>query len=150
MFAVLVAASLAVPQQKEKEKEWPEAAKKELRKFEGMWKAVKGVTNGNEETANGGNDVFIEFKGRKLLLGDKEVFEIAALDPSTDPKILDLKAVTDMGQLRKDAVLESIYKLDGDTLMLAVYIGEGKKRPEKFESPKDSQVVWMTLKREKP
>ena len=77
------------------------------------------------------------------------MFEIAALDPSTDPKILDLKTLEDMGQLRKDAVLESIYKFDGDTLVIAIYIGEGKKRPDKFESPKDSGVVLVTLKREK-
>ena len=54
-----------------------------------------------------------------------------------------------MGGTVKDQVYESIYKVDGDTLMLAVHIGEGKKRPEKFESPKDSGVVFITLKREK-
>jgi uncharacterized protein (TIGR03067 family) len=55
----------------------------------------------------------------------------------------------EMGQLRKDAVLEAIYKLDGDTLMMAVHVGEAKKRPDKFESPKDSNVVFITLKLEK-
>jgi uncharacterized protein (TIGR03067 family) len=127
-----------------------EAAEKDLKKLEGKWKAVMAVTNGVEETPTmDGNDVIIEFKGRKLLMNDKELMEVVALDPSTDPKIIDIKALMEMGQLRKDAVLEAIYKLDGDTLMMAVHVGEAKKRPDKFESPKDSNVVFITLKREK-
>lgn len=148
MFAALVSLSLVVATVEEPK--LSDEAKKDLKKLEGKWKAVKAVTNGNEETPMmDGNDVIIEFKGHKLLLNDKEVMEVAALDPSTDPKILDIKALADMGGLRKDTVLEAIYKLDGDTLMLAVHIGETKKRPDKFESPKDSGVVVVTLKREK-
>jgi uncharacterized protein (TIGR03067 family) len=148
MFAALVTLSLSAPVAEEPK--LTEAAKKDLKALEGKWKAVKAVTNGEEETPmTDGAEVILEFKGRKILLNDKEVLVIATLDPSTDPKILDIKALADMGPLRKDTVLEAIYKLDGDALTLAVYVGEGKKRPEKFESPKDSGVVVVTLKREK-
>jgi uncharacterized protein (TIGR03067 family) len=78
-----------------------------------------------------------------------EFFEVAAMDPSTTPKILDLKALLDEGPLTKGSVVEAIYKLDGDDLTIALYIGEGKKRPEKFESEKESMVIVVTLKREK-
>jgi uncharacterized protein (TIGR03067 family) len=135
----------------DKEKALPEAAQKELKKIEGKWKAVKVVLGGNED--GDGKDRFIEFKGRKLIVTDDgkemEFFEVAAMDPSTTPKILDLKALLDEGPLTKGSVVEAIYKLDGDDLTIALYIGEGKKRPEKFESEKESMVIVVTLKREK-
>ena len=49
----------------------------------------------------------------------------------------------------KDTVYESIFKINGDTLTLAIHIGATKQRPTKFESVKDSGVVVVTLKREK-
>ena len=153
MFAALVAFTLAVPGDvpDDKEKALPDAAQKDLKKMEAKWKAVKAVVNGMEETD--GKEIFIEFKGRKLIVTDDgkemEFFEVAAMDPSTTPKLLDLKSVVDMGPITKGTVYEAIYKLDGDDLTLALYFGEGKKRPEKFESEKDSGVVVVTLKREK-
>jgi hypothetical protein len=49
----------------------------------------------------------------------------------------------------KGTIYETIYKINSDDLTLAIYFGEGKKRPEKFESVEDSNVVVVTLKREK-
>jgi uncharacterized protein (TIGR03067 family) len=148
MFAALVALSLVVPAADAKEKELTEAAKKELKKLEGKWTATEILVNGEEATPPEEQKT-VEFKGKKFLLGDKELFEVASLDPSTNPKILDFKAVTDMGEIRKDNTYEAIFKLDGDTLTLALYVGEGQKRPTKFESAKDSGIVVATFKREK-
>lgn len=152
MFAALVAVSLAAPAApQEKEKELPEAAKKELKKFEGKWKATKVVVNENEQENPDidGNPVTLEFKGRKVLFGDKDLFSIPALDPGTDPKCLDLKALMDLGGVSKDTVYEAIYKFDGDTLVIALNVAEAKSRPGKFESPKDSNVAVVTFKKEK-
>ena len=125
-------------------------AKKELKKFEGKWKAVKAVTNGLEETPEmDGKEVVVEFKGRKAVVNGQEFFEIATLDPSTDPKCIDLKSMVDQGQIAKGAVFESIYKFDGESLVMAIHMGSDKKRPTKFESEKDSGVVVVTMKREK-
>jgi uncharacterized protein (TIGR03067 family) len=127
-----------------------EAGQKELKKLEGKWKAVKAVTNGLEETPEmGGEEVVVEFKGRKAVVNGKDFFEIATLDPSTDPKCIDLKSVVDQGPITKGTVFESIYKFDGDDLVLAIHMGADKKRPAKFESEKDSGVVVVTMKREK-
>jgi uncharacterized protein (TIGR03067 family) len=127
-----------------------EAAQKELKKLEGKWKAVKAVTNGMEETPEmDGNEVMVEFKGSKANVNGKEFFLIAALDPSTDPKCIDLKSAVDQGQITKGTVFESIYKLDGEELIIAINIGGDKKRPAKFESEKDSGVVVVTMKKEK-
>jgi uncharacterized protein (TIGR03067 family) len=128
----------------------PEAAQKELKKLEGKWKAVKAVTNGLEETPEmDGQEVVVEFKGRKAVVNGKDFFEIATLDPSTEPKCIDLKSGVDQGQIAKGTVFESIYKFDGDDLVLAIHMGADKKRPAKFESEKDSGVVVVTMKREK-
>jgi uncharacterized protein (TIGR03067 family) len=150
MFAALAALSFVVATADEPK--LTEAAQKELKKLEGKWKPTKVVINGNDENA-GDKDVLIEIKGRMLTAiengKEREVFEFVALDPSVTPKLLDLKALMDMGPLKKGTVYEAIYKLDGDDLSLAVYVGEGKQRPEKLESEKESNVVVVTLKREK-
>jgi uncharacterized protein (TIGR03067 family) len=151
MLATLVAFALAAPAApEEKPKELTEAAKKDLKALEGVWKAVKAVTDGNEETPKmGDQDVVLEFKGRKLLVNEKEIMEIAAIDPATDPKCIDLKALADMGGIRKDTVYEAIYKLEKDTLTLALHVEGGSNRPSKFESAAGSKVVVVTLERQK-
>lgn len=153
MFAMLVAIGLSAPPaepQKEKEKDLPEAAQKELKKFAGKWKAIELHVDGNEQKPElDGNEVIFEFKGRKFLLNGNELLGVDSLDPSTNPKCIDLKGLMDLGGVKKDTVYEGIYKLDGDKLTLAVNVSELKKRPEKFESPKDSMVVVVTLKKEK-
>jgi uncharacterized protein (TIGR03067 family) len=149
MLAVIAALTLAASNADEPK--LSEAAQKELKKFEGKWKAAKVVVNGNAESED--KEVFIEFKERKLIVTadgkEMEFFEVAALDPSVSPKILDLKALVDMGPLMKGTIYETIYKIDGDDLTIAIYFGAGKKRPEKFESEKDSNVVVVSLKHEK-
>jgi uncharacterized protein (TIGR03067 family) len=132
---------------KEKEKELTEAAKKDLKKLEGVWKPVKGIKDGVEETDD--EDVALEFKGRTLLVKDMEFLEITGLDTTTDPKLIDFKTVADRGPLKKGTVFEGIYKLDGDTLTLALYEEGGTNRPTKFESAKGSKVILITFERQK-
>jgi uncharacterized protein (TIGR03067 family) len=148
MFATLTALCLVAATADDLPKLSEDGAK-ELKKFEGKWKPEKIIVDGKEEMPPEGEDMLLAFKGRKMLVGEKEFFDVAALDPSTDPKILDLKALADMGPVMKGTVYEAIYKLDGDTLTIAIHLGEGKKRPGKLESPMGSGVVLVTLKREK-
>src|SRR5687768_16581455 len=113
MVTLFVALVLATPTAPPEEKELPEAAQKELKKLEGKWKLVKEVTaNGEREL-----EVVLEFKGRKLsidMMEKKERFELSvtALDPSTDPKCIDLTFLVEKGPIPKGTVLEGIYKLD--------------------------------------
>jgi uncharacterized protein (TIGR03067 family) len=157
MFAAIIALSLsasAAEPPKENEKDLPEAAQKELKKLEGKWKLTAGNRDEQERPpSQDGSDVFFEFKGRKVILTERDkeavIFETAAIDEKTTPKVIDFKMLVERGPLTKGTVYEAIYKLDGDTLKLAIYFGEGKKRPEKFESPKDSAIVVLTMKRVK-
>ena len=151
MFAAFVALSLTAPTaDPPKEKELPEAAQKDLKKLEGKWKAVKVVANEEEETpTRDGTDIFVTFKAHKVTIEGVNSFQITEIDPTTDPKVIDFKALEDKSGITKDTVYEAIYKLDGETLTIAVYIGAGNKRPQKFESPKDSSIMVITLKRTK-
>ena len=149
MLPALLCLALAAPLDPPKDKDLPEAAKKELKKLEGKWKITKEVTsNGENEKASlgRGDDVTVEFKGNKVVIAAKETFEfeISTLDGAADPKILDLKALADKGPITKGSVIEAIYKFDGDTLILVGYAGEGKKRPANFDPPKDEGVgMWV-------
>jgi uncharacterized protein (TIGR03067 family) len=150
MLATLVALALAAPAApEEKPKELTAAAKKELKALEGKWKPTKLTIDGNDVPAPDGDEGQIEFKGRKFLLGGKDFFDIVSVDPSTDPKLIDFKGLADMGDISKDTVYEAIYKLEKDTLTIALYFGAGQKRPTKFESEKDAKVALVTLEREK-
>jgi uncharacterized protein (TIGR03067 family) len=150
MIATILALALAAPAAPEdKEKELTAAAKKELKALEGKWTVTKLAIDGNDVPAPESDEKNIEFKGRKFLLGGKEIFDIDSLDPSTDPKLIDFKGLADMGEIRTGTVYEGIYKLEKDTLTLALYFGEGQKRPTKFESEKDAKVAIVTLEREK-
>jgi len=62
------------------------------------------------------------------------------LDPKQNPPHLDLNMPGGMGPGTK-----AIYKLDGDSLVVC-YV-TGGERPTKIESPPDSNVRMMTLKR---
>ena len=148
MFAAITTLTLAFAAVEDPK--FTEAAEKELKKFEAKWKPEKIVANGVEEKPPpDAADMLLEFKGRKIMLGEKHLFNITALDPSVDPKIIDMKALDSMGAIMKDTVYESIYKFDGDHLVIAIYVGGAKNRPIKFESEKDSNVVVVTFKKEK-
>ena len=149
MLATLLALALATPAEppKEKEKEFTADAKKDLKKLEGVWKAVKGVKDGEDETDD--EEVLVEFKGPRMLVKDQEFLEVTGLDTTTDPKLIDFKTVVDRGALKKGTVFEGIYKFDGDTLTLALYEEGGTNRPTQFESAKGSKVILITFERQK-
>jgi uncharacterized protein (TIGR03067 family) len=68
------------------------------------------------------------------------------VDPKKDPAEIDLTPPAD----KKEAVLQGIYKLDGNTLTLCFRRGApGAGRPKNFDFPAGSDVIVMTLKRAK-
>jgi len=140
---------------KDKEKELSAEAKKEVKKIEGKWKAVKAMVDGKEEAPEGGEELIVEFVGNKMIVNQgpaergKVELEIAALDPTTTPKCIDFKSLSERPGLQKGTVIEGIYKLDGDTLVIALNPLGGSDRPDKFESPKDSKFIVITFERVK-
>ncbi len=153
MLTAIVLLFLAAPTDppKEKQKELPAEAKKELKKLEGKWKVVK-VADANKEAEipKDTESLVFEFKGADItmLFGDKkESLRVTAIDSTTDPKCIDLI------ETRKDGTertLEGIFKIDGDSLQLAFTIPkDAKSRPTSFDKPTDPRTVVWTFKRVK-
>jgi len=120
-----------------------EAGQKELKALQGKWQIQKEVASEGERDRSADPDGVLEFKGHKVHAEGKEAGEVAALDPSTDPKCLDLKI--NEGPF-KGTVAEAIYKIDGDSLTISVCVTE-KKRPGSFDKPKEAGTILVTLKR---
>jgi uncharacterized protein (TIGR03067 family) len=120
-----------------------EAGQKELKALQGKWQIQKEARFDEERDRSADANAVVEFKGHKLIAEGKEVGEVAALDPTTDPKCIDLKI--DEGPA-KGMTVEAVYKIDGDNLTISISLTE-KKRPTNFDKPKEAGSILVTLKR---
>lgn len=124
-----------------------EAAKKELKILEGDWVFERLEANGKKHKPEDGERAGLAIKGTKCSFQPTgEEAEIAALDPSCDPKLIDLKSIK---AGRQAFIREGIYKLDGDTLTMVLYQGQDKKRPTSFDTPTEAGTVLFVFKRAK-
>jgi uncharacterized protein (TIGR03067 family) len=124
------------------------AALKELKALEGDWVVERIEANGKKHEPDDGKEWKLTIKGTKwtsALTGEKG--EVVALDPSCTPRLIDLKSVPPTD--RPAFIREGIYKLNGDTLTIALYQGKDKKRPTSFETPSEAGTVVFVLKRVK-
>ena len=146
---LLLSLSAVADSPKEKGKELSAEAKKELKKLEGKWQMIKGATS------NGEGDVkeleaFCVISGTELTFsrGDKkETIRVTAIDTTTDPKCIDL---VEIRADKTERTLEGVFKLDGDTLLLAFAVPKGaKNRPTSFDKPTDPGTQVWTFKRVK-
>jgi uncharacterized protein (TIGR03067 family) len=154
MLASLLTLSMMVtsgqaPKDKEKQPELSVEAKKELKKLEGKWQVVKGLGSKGEDDLKD-LEAFCVVEGTKMTFSrgnNKEMAEVTALDPSTDPKCIDL---TDSRPGKPPRITEGVYKIDGDTLQLAITAPKGGKlRPANFDKPTDERIIVWTMKRVK-
>lgn len=147
---VLLAFSAPAEPPKEKEKELPAAAKQELKKLEGKWRLVKAADANKESDVKESEALHFTFKGAELTMsfGDKkETLRVTAIDATTDPKCIDF---AEQRRDKTERTLEGVYKLDGDTLKIALAIPkDGKNRPTGFDKPTDPRTMVWTLKRVK-
>lgn len=123
-------------------------AKKALKELDGDWVAVATASGGKERDVTSDADrPRVSFAGAKFslgkVLGDGE---IVALDPSTNPKIVDfvMRRKPESGHVN-----EAIFKVEKGTLTVVVYLGEGKKRPAAFGVPEDTDTWRFTFERAK-
>lgn len=116
----------------------------DIKKLTGMWELESLEANGEKADVSQASQEPAEFVGDKVLINGEEAFSIK-LDAATDPKIIDFTRLQgdDKGQ-----VLEGIYKLDGDTLTVCAWSGEGtRSRPTEFATKPGSNIVLAVLKR---
>ena len=124
----------------------PERAKKELDQLQGKWVAKEFGRHGKTVDVKD-HELVLEIKGDKWIFTGKEKGVFVALDPTTDPKCVDLKSVEEG---RKGQVDEGIYRVDGVTLTICLHQGGGKSRSTKIEtSPDQPDTILAVFERPK-
>jgi uncharacterized protein (TIGR03067 family) len=124
-----------------------ELAKKELEKLQGTWEWVEAERRGkrvkfdNTTKPAGYGDMVV--KGDTATVG--KVAAKIKLDPSFAPKLIDLDYT------EQKFVLETIYKLEGDTLTICYALGTDrvKNRPSEFKTDENSVFEVRVYKRAK-
>ena len=118
------------------------------------FKAAAGKWTVSKATL-GGKDLTKAFKGVELLLAADGGYTLTIggetdkgtvkVDPTKTPKEMDI-----LGKEGPNAgkTIKTIYKLDGDTLVVCYELGEGA-RPARFETKADSKLLLVNYKRAK-
>ena len=120
--------------------------KKELKKFQGVWRFESVVAGGKKAPADQLKGTTVTFKGDKYTVKkDNEVIQVGIqkLNPTKSPKAMDVRIIEG---LNKGAVMLGIYEIHGDTLRVCFDEG-GKTRPTEFKSPAGSQTFVNVHKR---
>src|SRR5437660_163197 len=121
--------------------------KKELERFRGTWRFESIEMEGKAVPADVLKDAVLTLDGDKFtvkvpMVTYKGTFKV---DVSKKPKTID---VTYTEGPEKGKTSRGIYELEGDTYKVCMD-PEGKQRPTKFETKKDSPFILEVLKREK-
>jgi uncharacterized protein (TIGR03067 family) len=111
--------------------------------LQGCWKLVSVETDGKAAEPFGGGRPRWIVKGDTVSYGGKEIIRFTA-DPSTSPRIIDLKLSDPEG------VYEGIYVVEKDTLKVCLNRRAGAKdRPDKFETQDQEDRRLLVFEREK-
>jgi RNA polymerase sigma factor (sigma-70 family) len=120
---------------------------KELKRLEGDWIVQRIEAGGKKHQLGEGEQMVLTIQGTKWTMpANREQGEVVALDPTCNPKLIDLKS-TPRG--REAFMREGIYKVDGDTFTIVLYQGKDKKRPTNFDTPTEEGTVLFALTRAK-
>jgi uncharacterized protein (TIGR03067 family) len=128
-----------------------EAVKKEVDRLQGTWVPRSSITEG-VAAKQAELDVL-----RLIIKGDRWSYSIGGgpsilqpeprfvVDPSANPRTLDVLSVKDKGK----SLLRAIYEVDGDTLKVCFTVGNAE-RPREFKSAAGSKsgvTVYERMKR---
>jgi uncharacterized protein (TIGR03067 family) len=121
-------------------------AKKDPPTVVGTWVPESGTVGGKADRPPPGTTFEFTADGTLLIAAEvnpKPEVTSYTTDPKKEPAEID---VVGPGGKKEPPIL-GIYKIDGDTLTLAM--SKDGTRPTKFESPAGSRVMVMTMKRAK-
>jgi RNA polymerase sigma-70 factor (ECF subfamily) len=121
-----------------------DAVRKEREKLQGDWLPTSQESKGDGQEKGKLKKHTWVFEGDKLTIKEeaKSREHTFKIDPTMNPKTIDIS------DKRGDAVGLGIYKLDGDTLTIALD-KPNSNRPTEFRTKKDSSHVVIVLRREK-
>ena len=134
MTPTLLALALAVAAPLPKEK-----PKAEPGKLEGDWVMESYVQGGMAEAKRAG--MHMSFADGKVIVKEEGGDIGYTARPKANPPEIDL--MTGLN------VIPGIYKVEGDTLLVCFPKGTDAARPTQFAAPAGSNLVLMTLKRDK-
>jgi uncharacterized protein (TIGR03067 family) len=126
------------------------AGKKDRNRLQGTWQAVTVEDGGPEKDAAdirfvfAGDDFTIRLRGEAIAKGRFKI------DPSRDPRQIDMELTKHRQADFKGKTVRGIYALDGDTLKLCLNSPDKAERPKEFNSPAGQDRAFITLKRVKP
>lgn len=122
-------------------------AVKELESLKGEWVLERLDANGQMNDIKVEDRPIITINGTtwKINKNDNPIL-VTQIDPTTQPKLIDLK--TPDGD-DKHTLREGIYKIEGDTLHLCLFVGGGRERPAGFEKAGSEETVLAILRRKK-
>jgi uncharacterized protein (TIGR03067 family) len=125
-----------------------QAAKDDLKKFQGTWECVAMEREGDAippEQLKGSTAVYED--DRVTLYRDGEFFRrgIVTLDPSQKPKRIN---TWDLGGPYADDTVPGIYEIDGDTLKIC-FSRPKVARPSEFTTKKEPGFLYCVYKRKK-
>jgi uncharacterized protein (TIGR03067 family) len=123
-----------------------DSAKKDLDRLQGVWQMVSMEIVGKSLPEEKIKALKLTFKGNKAThpgADGKTEEATVKLDPSKNPKALDMSPLTGPG---KGQTLLAIYAIEGDTLKICG-ARAGRDRPTEFKGGKD--VILMVLTRAK-
>jgi uncharacterized protein (TIGR03067 family) len=137
-----------------------EAVKSDLAKLQGTWNLTYSETRGMAGPEKEYKRVKFIIKGDKLTVvqpkGERDLPQTIILDPTKDPKKIDLVKVFEGGQITKDNKIRKttstekllgIYAVSDDQIKLCL-APQGSKRPSGFETARDNNYAFLKLERQ--
>jgi uncharacterized protein (TIGR03067 family) len=119
-------------------------------KLKGTWTAVTAEKGGQEQADAGdhtltfdGDTFTISRKGQTFLKGTFKV------DETQKPKTIDMEIKESPKEEHKGKTVLGIYELDGDNLKWCAANPGATERPKSFKTEAGSDLLLVTLKREK-
>lgn len=124
------------------------ATAKALAALHGTWEVDKFVNNGEEQDLA----ITLKIDGKQVvaMLNENKVELKMTIDPLCTPKVIDLTFVPPDGA-QAETTLEGIYEVRENRLRMCLVPPQGvRARPQKFESPADSERVLLSFTRIAP
>jgi len=119
------------------------ANKKQLARFDGVWKVDKLNVNGSDQPTRNTENLSIRFKDGTMFVDStingetKTVTKLGVkMDPSFDPGLFDLRPEND------DKTIEGIYKFTGEQLQICVN-PTGQSRPTEISAAEGANIVLI-------